>query len=109
MLKTGWGRIVHVGSKTAVEPRAKQAGYVVSKMGVIALTEAIATEVKGTGVTANVILPSIIDTKANRKMMSKADPGKWVRPEQIAAAMSFLCSDAGAAVNGARIPLYGAV
>ena len=60
-------------------------------------------------VTANVILPSIIDSKANRKMMSKADYSKWVRPEQIAAAMSFLCSDAGAAVNGARIPLYGAV
>jgi NAD(P)-dependent dehydrogenase (short-subunit alcohol dehydrogenase family) len=109
MLETGWGRIVHVGSKTAVQPRSKQVGYVVSKMGVIALAEAIAVEVEGTGVTANVILPSIIDSEANRKMMSKADYSKWVRPEQIAAAMSFLCSDAGAAVNGARIPFYGAV
>jgi NAD(P)-dependent dehydrogenase (short-subunit alcohol dehydrogenase family) len=109
MHETGWGRIVHVGSKTAVQPRSKQAGYVVSKMGVIALTESIAVEVKGTGVTANVILPSIIDSEANRKMMSKADPGRWVRPEQIAAAMHFLCSDAGAIINGARIPLYGAV
>ena len=78
-------------------------------MGLIALTEVIAAEVKGSGVTANVILPSIIDTPANRKMMSKADPSKWVAPEQIGAAMRFLCSDAAAAINGARVPIYGAV
>jgi len=109
MLESGWGRIVHVSSKSAVAPKARQVGYTVSKMGVIALTEVIAAEVKGTGVTANVILPSIIDTPANRKAMPKADPRKWVTPAQIAATMSFLCSDAGAAVNGARVPVYGAV
>jgi NAD(P)-dependent dehydrogenase (short-subunit alcohol dehydrogenase family) len=109
MLEAGWGRIVHVSSKTAVAPRARQSGYAVSKMGLIALTEVIAAEVKGSGVTANVILPSIIDTPANRKAMPKADPRKWVEPEQIGATMRFLCSDAAASINGARIPIYGAV
>jgi NAD(P)-dependent dehydrogenase (short-subunit alcohol dehydrogenase family) len=109
MLESGWGRIVHVSSKTAVQPRAKQAGYSVAKMGLITLTEAIAAETKGTGVTANVILPSIIDTPANRRFMSKADPGKWVPPEEIAATMRFLCSDEAASINGVRIPIYGAV
>lgn len=109
MLEAGWGRIIHVSSKTAVEPRARQAAYAASKMGLITLTEVIAAEVKGTGVTANVILPSIIDTPANRKAMPKADPRKWVPPERIAEMMRFLCSDAAASINGARIPIYGAV
>ena len=91
MLEAGWGRVVHISSKTAVEPRAKQAAYAVSKMGLVTLTEVIAAEVKGSGVTANVILPSIIDTPANRESMPKADPAKWVKPEHIAATMRFLC------------------
>ena len=109
MLEAGWGRVVHVSSKTAVEPRAKQAGYAVAKMGLITLTEVIASEVKGSGVTANVVMPSIIDTPANRRMMSKADTSKWVPPEHIAATMRFLCSDAAASINGARVPIYGGV
>lgn len=109
MLEAGWGRIVHISSKTALQPRAKQAVYAVSKMGVITLTEVIAAEVKGTGVTANVILPSIIDTPANRAAMPKADPRRWVAPGRIAATMRFLCSDAAASINGARIPIYGAM
>lgn len=109
MLEAGWGRIVHTASKTAVTPRPKQVGYVVSKSGVIALTEAIAAEIKGTGVTANVVLPSIIDTPANRRMMSSADTSNWVPPEHIAGTMRFLCSDAAASINGDRIPIYGAV
>jgi NAD(P)-dependent dehydrogenase (short-subunit alcohol dehydrogenase family) len=109
MLGAGWGRIIHVSSKTAVEPRAKQVGYAVSKMGLITLTEVIAAEVKGTGVTANVLLPSIIDTPANRAGMPKANPKKWVPSDHITAMMRFLCSDAGATINGAGIPMYGAV
>jgi NAD(P)-dependent dehydrogenase (short-subunit alcohol dehydrogenase family) len=109
LLEAGWGRIVHVSSKTAVEPRARQSAYAASKMGLITLTEVIAAEVKGTGVTANVILPSIIDTPANREAMPKADPRKWVPPERIAEMMHFLCSDAAASINGAHIPIYGAV
>lgn len=108
MLEAGWGRIIHVSSRTAVQPRAKAAGYAVSKMGVITLTEVIAAEVKGSGVTANVILPSTIDTPDNRRMMPKADPGDWVPPEQIASTMRFLCSEAAASINGARIAIYGA-
>ena len=114
MLRAGWGRIIHVSSRTAVEPRAKVVGYAVSKMGLITLTEVIATEVKGTGITANVILPSVIDTPANRDSFgtgsaSRADPGRWVPPERIAAMMRFLCSEAAASINGAAIPIYGAV
>ena len=109
MLEAGWGRILHVSSKTAVAPRAKQAAYAVAKMGLITLTEVIAAEVKGSGVTANVILASIIDTPANRKMMPEADSRRWVPPERIAATMRFLCSDDAASINGARIPIYGAV
>ncbi len=109
MLDAGWGRIIHTASKTAVAPRPKQVGYAVSKAGVITLTEVIAAEVKGTGVTANVVLPSIIDTPANRRMMSGADKSKWVSPEHIAETMRFLCSDAAASINGDRIPIYGAV
>lgn len=108
-LESGWGRIVHTSSKTAVEPRSKEVGYAVAKMGVITLTEVIAAEVKGSGVTANAILPSIIDTPANRRMMSSADTSKWVPPEHIAAAMRFLCSDGAASINGDRISIYGAV
>jgi NAD(P)-dependent dehydrogenase (short-subunit alcohol dehydrogenase family) len=78
-------------------------------MGLITLTEVIAAEVKRSGVTANVILPSTIDTPANRASMPKADPGKWVPPQRIAATMRFLCSNAAASINGARIPIYGAV
>ena len=108
MLEAGWGRIVHVASRTALQPRSKVAGYAVSKMGVITLTEVIAAEVKGTGVTANVLLPSTIDTPDNRRMMPKADPGDWVPPEHIAATMRFLCSEAASSINGARIAVYGA-
>jgi NAD(P)-dependent dehydrogenase (short-subunit alcohol dehydrogenase family) len=109
MLKAGWGRLVHVSSKTAVTPRGRQSAYAVSKMGLITLTEVIAAEVKGSGVTANVILPSVIDTPANRDSIPKADPGKWVPPERIAATMCFLCTDEAASINGARIAIYGAV
>jgi NAD(P)-dependent dehydrogenase (short-subunit alcohol dehydrogenase family) len=109
MLEAGWGRIVLISSKTAISPRAKQAAYAVSKMGLITLMEVIAAEIKGSGVTANAILPSIIDTPTNRKFMPKADPAKWVPPEHIAATMRFLCSDEAASVSGTHIPIYGAV
>lgn len=109
MTAAGWGRIVHVSSRTAVEPRAKQAAYVVAKVGLIALTDVLAAEVKGSGVTVNVIVPAIIDTPANREAMPKGDPTRWVPPQHIAATMRFLCSDAAASVNGAHIALYGAL
>lgn len=109
MLDAGWGRIVHTSSKGAVDPRKKQAGYGVAKMGLITLTETVAAEVKGSGVTANVILPSIIDTPANRGMMSSADHSRWVHPRDIGETMRFLCTEAAASINGERIRIYGDV
>jgi NAD(P)-dependent dehydrogenase (short-subunit alcohol dehydrogenase family) len=108
MLREGWGRIIHVSSRSALQPRGTAAGYAVSKMGVITLTEAIAAEIKGSGVTANVIVASTIDTPDNRRSMPKADHSKWVPPAHIARTMLFLCSDAADEINGARIPVYGA-
>jgi NAD(P)-dependent dehydrogenase (short-subunit alcohol dehydrogenase family) len=107
MIEAGWGRIIFVSSKTAIAPRAKQAAYAVSKMGLITLAEVIAAESKGSGVTANALLPSIIDTPTNRQSMPKADPAKWVPPQRIAATMRFLCSDEAASISGAHIPIYG--
>ena len=107
MVAQGWGRIVNMGSRAAEEPRPRQAGYNVSKAGVVALTASIAAEYRRQGVAANVILPSIIETPANRSDMPDADHSRWVAPEQIAELMLFLCSDAGAALNGASIPIYG--
>jgi NAD(P)-dependent dehydrogenase (short-subunit alcohol dehydrogenase family) len=78
-------------------------------MGVITLTEVLATEIKRTGVTANVILPSVIDTPSNRTSMPKADHSRWVPPRGIAAMMRFLCSDSAGTINGARIAMYGGV
>jgi NAD(P)-dependent dehydrogenase (short-subunit alcohol dehydrogenase family) len=107
MTDQGWGRIVAVGSRSAVRPTRRSGVYAASKAGLIALVETIAAEVKGTGVTANVVLPSTIDTPANRQSMPKADFNKWVPPKQIATVMLYLCSEAAASVNGARIPIYG--
>lgn len=109
MQEAGWGRMLHVSSRTAVSPRAEQASYSVSKMGLIALTEVIAAEVEGSGITANVLLLSILDTLANRKMMPDANTDAWVLPQDVAEMMHFLCTDAAASINGARIPIYGAV
>jgi len=109
MLAARWGRIVHISSRTALEPRAKGGAYAAAKAGLIALTDVIAAEVKGSGVTANVLVPAIIDTPANREAMPKSDPAKWVPPQHVAATMRFLCSDAAASVNGAHVAIYGAL
>jgi NAD(P)-dependent dehydrogenase (short-subunit alcohol dehydrogenase family) len=107
LLEAGWGRLVHVGSKKALNPGGKMSSYAVAKMGVVALTQVIAEEVKGSGVTANVILPRVIDTPANRKMMPRADTGAWVPPDHIAEMIAFLCSEAGGSVNGATLSVEG--
>jgi NAD(P)-dependent dehydrogenase (short-subunit alcohol dehydrogenase family) len=106
MMAQGWGRIVAVGARSAVQPQRRSGAYAASKAGLIALIEAIAAEVKGSGVTANVVLPSTIDTPANRQSMPKADFTKWVPPHDIAAAMLYLCSDEAASISGACLPLY---
>ncbi len=109
MAEQGWGRIVNVASRAAESPGTSQVGYNVSKAGVVALTESVAAEYKRRGVAANVILPSIIDTPSNRADMPKADPDRWVLPQEIAEMMRFLCTEAGGSLNGASIPVYGLV
>jgi NAD(P)-dependent dehydrogenase (short-subunit alcohol dehydrogenase family) len=109
MLKRGWGRIVNVGSKAAEQPGSRQAGYNVAKAGVVALTQSIAADYRRTGITANVLLPSIIDTTENREQMPDSDFARWVKPDELAATMLFLCSDEAASINGASIRVYGGV
>ncbi len=107
MVGRGWGRIVNIGSRAAVSAGARQAAYNIAKAGVVALTASIAADYARQGIVANVILPSIIDSPANRSEMPTADYSRWVKPEEIAAALLYLASDEAAALNGASIPLYG--
>jgi NAD(P)-dependent dehydrogenase (short-subunit alcohol dehydrogenase family) len=107
LVARGWGRIITFGARSAVSGQARSGAYAASKAAVVALTQSIASEVRTTGVTANVILPSTIDTPANRDAMPNADYGKWVTPEQIAATVRFLYSHEASAINGASIPVYG--
>jgi len=108
MLKNHYGRIVNTSSRGAVEVGAGESAYAVSKAGVLTLTKAIAQEVKGQGVTANVVLPGMIDTRANRAALPQADPAKLVKPESIAEVIAFLASAEARDINGAQIPIYGA-
>jgi NAD(P)-dependent dehydrogenase (short-subunit alcohol dehydrogenase family) len=107
MLQAGKGRIVAIGSRTGVEPAAGLSAYGVSKAALIALMRTIAAEVRNSGVTANIVSPSVIDTPANRAASPAADFSKWVQPESIARLLVFVASDAAADVNGAVIPIYG--
>lgn len=107
LLKSGHGRIVNVSSRAALLKPEGQAPYAVSKAAVISLTEALAVELHRTGATANAILPSVIDTPANRSAMPDANFGHWVKPERIARVILWLCSDDAQIVSGAAIPVYG--
>lgn len=107
MIPQGYGRIVTVGSRTGVAPSARSAAYAASKAGVVAMTQAIADETRGSDVTANCVLPSIIDTPANRRSMPRADYAKWVNPDSLAEVICFLASDAARDLRGAAIPVYG--
>jgi NAD(P)-dependent dehydrogenase (short-subunit alcohol dehydrogenase family) len=102
-----WGRIVTVSSRAAVNVFPGIAAYAAAKAGLLAFTEVLASEVRADGITVNSVLPSVIDTPANRRAMPGADPSLWVKPEEIAGLMLFLCSDAAREVSGAAIPIYG--
>lgn len=107
MRKNGWGRIVAVGSRPGLNPVPGLSAYSVSKAGVHALIRAIAAEVQGSAITANAVLPSVIDTPANRQAMPTADPSKWVAPASLAGVIAWLASDAAADVSGALVPAFG--
>jgi NAD(P)-dependent dehydrogenase (short-subunit alcohol dehydrogenase family) len=107
MLKQGHGAIVNVASKAAFDHAAGAAAYGASKAAAVAMLDSLAADLKGSGVRVNSILPSIIDTEANRKAMPKADFSKWPKPEDIARVILFLCSDESRVIHGAAIPVYG--
>lgn len=103
------GRIVSVGSAAALKASLGMGAYAASKAGVHALTQALAEELKGDNITVNAVLPSIIDTPANRADMPNIDPATWVAPSDLAAVMLFLASEASRAVTGALLPVTGRV
>ena len=101
-------RIVNVGAMGALQAGSGMGAYAASKAGVHRLTEALAAEWKGK-ITVNAVLPSTIDTPANRASMPKADFGKWVTPQELADVILFLVSDAASAVTGALLAVNGRV
>lgn len=107
LVAAGGGAIVCVGSRTALQPFSGGAAYATAKAAVIAFAQAVAVEYRDDGVRCNAILPSVIDTPANRASMPDADHGRWVAPSQLAGTIAALCSDDGAATSGAAIPVYG--
>jgi NAD(P)-dependent dehydrogenase (short-subunit alcohol dehydrogenase family) len=107
MLAQKHGAIVNVAAKAAVDHGAGAAAYAASKAAAVAMMDSLAGDVKGTGVRVNSILPSIIDTVANRKAMPGADFAVWPKTEDIANVVLFLCSDEARVIHGAAIPVYG--
>jgi NAD(P)-dependent dehydrogenase (short-subunit alcohol dehydrogenase family) len=105
----GGGRIVNIGANGAVKAGAGMGAYAASKAGVARLTESLAEELKGSGINVNAVLPSIIDTPANRKDMPDADFAKWVSPQDLAAVIAFLLADESRAITGALIPVTNLV
>lgn len=107
MLKQGKGSIVNVASQAAFDHAAGASAYAASKAGAVAMIDSLAADLRGTAVRANTILPSIIDTEANRKAIPSADFSKWPKPEDIAGVILFLCSDEATLIHGASVPVYG--
>jgi NAD(P)-dependent dehydrogenase (short-subunit alcohol dehydrogenase family) len=107
MLKQKRGAIVNVAAKAAFDHAAGAAAYAAAKAAALAMIDSLAADLKGSGVRANSILPSIIDTAANRKAMPKADFAKWPKPEDIARVILFLCSEEAKVIQGAAVSVYG--
>jgi NAD(P)-dependent dehydrogenase (short-subunit alcohol dehydrogenase family) len=107
MLGRGGGAIVNVGTRTATQSGKNLAAYAAAKRAVIQLTEALAAELRDQNITANVILPSTIDTPANRSGSPGADYSRWVQPDEIARVILFLAGPDARIISGASIPVYG--
>src|SRR5262249_27592943 len=106
MVAAGGGSVVCVSSRAAVRPFPGAAGYITAKAALLGLVDAMAVEYRDDGVRVNAVLPGVIDTAANRAETPDADHDRWVRPEQIADVIAFLCSDASAPTSGAHLPVY---
>ncbi|MBI3640741.1 MAG: SDR family oxidoreductase [Thaumarchaeota archaeon] len=109
MVKQGSGKVVHVAARLGLKGIAGNSAYGASKSGLIRLVESLSDEVKDKNINVNCIMPSIIDTGANRKDMPDADFSKWVKPSEIARVMLFLASDDSKPIHGSAIPVYGLV
>lgn len=107
MQRGGGGRIVTVSSRAAIKVFPGISAYAAAKAGLLAFSDTLASEVLRDNITVNAILPSVIDTPANRKAMPGADYSAWVKPEEIARVLLFLCSDDSREISGAAIPVYG--
>src|SRR5690606_32106908 len=107
MLGEGRGAIVNVGALGAVQGQANLGAYGAAKSVVMRLTESLSAELRAQGINVNAVLPSIIDTPANRRDMPDADPAKWVAPADLANVICFLASDAARAIHGALLPVRG--
>lgn len=107
MIKQNYGKIINISSRPGLKGSSGVGAYAASKAGVMNLTETIADEVRDYEINVNAILPSTIDTPANRKSMPEADFSKWVKPEEIARIIVFLASDDSKPISGAGIPVYG--
>jgi NAD(P)-dependent dehydrogenase (short-subunit alcohol dehydrogenase family) len=107
LIEAGGGSYVGVSARAALQPFSGAAGYITGKAGVIAFVQALAAEYRADGIRANVVLPSVIDTPANRAQMPDADHSRWVPPAEIARVIRFLSSSDSAPVAGAQIPVYG--
>jgi NAD(P)-dependent dehydrogenase (short-subunit alcohol dehydrogenase family) len=109
MVSAKHGKMVHISSRTGLKSDGYDSAYSASKSGLIRLVESISEEVKEHNINVNCILPSTIDTEANRKAMPNSDFSKWVKTEDLAKVVLFLCSEEAKVVNGAAIPAYGLV
>jgi NAD(P)-dependent dehydrogenase (short-subunit alcohol dehydrogenase family) len=107
LMERGGGAFVGVSARPALRPFPGAAGYISAKAAVLALIQALDAEYKAHDIRCNAILPSVIDTPANREAMPNADHSKWVSPEQIAKVVRFLVSDDSKATTGAAVPVYG--
>jgi NAD(P)-dependent dehydrogenase (short-subunit alcohol dehydrogenase family) len=107
MGETGEGRIVHTASRAAIRTAGSGFAYSVSKLGVLHLVEMAAQQTHGTGITVNAVVPSIMDTAANRAAMPAAEHERWPKVEDVAAVYVFLASPAARLVSGAAVPVYG--
>jgi NAD(P)-dependent dehydrogenase (short-subunit alcohol dehydrogenase family) len=102
-----FGRIITIAAMSALIPASRRSAYAVSKRGVVTLTEVLAEETRGAGITVNAIAPGTIRTDANLRSMPGADTGAWVSPEEIARLALFLCSDDGRSISGNVIRVFG--
>ena len=107
MTQQAWGRILHISSRGARTGRRNAAAYAVAKSAVLTLTEVQAEELRDANITVNAILPSIVDTPANRASMPNADFSRWPSADDVASVLLFLASDDARLISCAAIPVYG--